>query len=196
MTSERLVVLSDMWGAKKGLWITSYLAYLQQYFEIEYYDIQQLANINVLVDTEKNIHTEFINGGMDVAVSHLVKRETKPAHYLAFSMGGAIAWKANLKGVPMKSLYTVSATRVRKEVERVDCTVNMLFGGKDLYKPSTKWSEAIGVELEIIENFGHEMYSDEKIMQKVSKDLLAKVIVKVDKEKQVKQTKVLTKKIS
>ena len=32
--AERLVVLSDMWGAKKGLWITSYLGYLQQYFDI------------------------------------------------------------------------------------------------------------------------------------------------------------------
>ena len=32
--AERLVILSDLWGAKKGLWITSYLGYLQQYFDI------------------------------------------------------------------------------------------------------------------------------------------------------------------
>tara|TARA_R110002049_G_scaffold208648_7_gene379140 strand:- start:3767 stop:4354 length:588 start_codon:yes stop_codon:yes gene_type:complete len=195
MASERLVVLSDMWGAKKGMWITSYLAYLQQYYEIEYYDIQQLANIDILINTEKNIHSEFVNGGIAAAVSNLVKKETKPAHYLAFSTGGTIAWKANLKGVPMKSLYTISATRLRKEVERVDCNVQMLYGDKDLYKPSVKWSEGIGVNPEIIENFGHKMYSDQKIIQKVCKDLLAKVIVQKP-QKKIAEVPVLTKKIS
>lgn len=195
MASERLVVLSDMWGAKKGMWITSYLAYLQQYYDIEYYDIQQLANIDILINTEKNIHSEFVNGGIDAAVANLAKKETKPAHYLAFSTGGTIAWKANLKGVPMKSLYAVSATRVRKEVERVDCNVQMLYGGKDLYKPSSNWSEAIGVRPEIIENFGHKMYSDQKIIQKVCQDLLGKVIAKKPQPR-VEKVSVLNKKIS
>ncbi|MEP0212853.1 MAG: hypothetical protein ABJD66_06550 [Cellulophaga sp.] len=196
MNSERLVVLSDMWGPKKGMWITSYLAYLQQYYEIEYYDIQQLANVDLLKQTEKNIHTAFVEGGVDTAVSHLLKKETKPAHYLAFSMGGSIAWKANLKGLPMKSLYAVSATRVRKEVERVDGDVKMLFGSKDLYRPSTKWSETIGVELEVVENFGHEMYSDSQVIQKVCLDLLKKVMVKPEQEKKTAKIKVLAKKIS
>ncbi len=45
--AERLVVLSDMWGAKKGLWITSYLGYLQQYFDIVFYDSLQLSDIKL-----------------------------------------------------------------------------------------------------------------------------------------------------
>lgn len=196
MNSERLVVLSDMWGPKKGMWITSYLAYLQQYYEIEYYDIQQLANVDLLKQTEKNIHTAFVEGGIDTAVSHLLKKETKPAHYLAFSMGGSIAWKANLKGLPMKSLYAVSATRVRKEVERVDGDVKMLFGSKDLYRPSAKWSETIGVDLEVVDNYGHEMYSDSEIIKKVSLDLLKKVMVKPEQVKKEAKVKVLAKKIS
>ena len=196
MNSERVVVLSDMWGAKRGMWITSYLGYLQQYYNIEYYDIQQLADVDLLVQSEKNIHTAFVDGGIDTAVSQLVKKETKPAHYLAFSMGGTIAWKANLKGLPMKSLYTVSATRLRKEVERVDGEVKMLFGSKDLYKPSAKWSETIGVNLEIVENFGHEMYSDSQVIQKVCLDLLDKVMAKPVEEKTEAKIKVLAKKIS
>lgn len=196
MNSERLVVLSDMWGPKKGMWITSYLAYLQQYYEIEYYDIQQLANVDLLKQTEKNIHTAFVEGGIDTAVSHLLKKETKPAHYLAFSMGGSIAWKANLKGLPMKSLYAVSATRVRKEVERVDGDVKMLFGSKDLYRPSAKWSETIGVDLEVVDSYGHEMYSDSEIIRKVSLDLLKKVMVKPEQVKKEAKVKVLAKKIS
>lgn len=196
MNSERLVVLSDMWGPKKGMWITSYLAYLQQYYDIEYYDIQQLANVNLLKQTEKNIHSAFVEGGIDTAVSHLLKKETKPAHYLAFSMGGSIAWKANLKGLPMKSLYAVSATRIRKEVERVDVDVKMLFGSKDLYRPSVKWSETIGVDLEVVDNYGHEMYSDSEIIKKVSLDLLKKVMVKPEQVKKEAKVKVLAKKIS
>ena len=41
--AEKLIILSDMWGSKKGLWITSYLGYLQQYFDITYYDSQPIG---------------------------------------------------------------------------------------------------------------------------------------------------------
>ena len=132
MAPEKLVILSDLWGAKRGLWITSYLGYLHQYYDIEYYDIQQLAHIDAPIYTEKELHTAFVNGGIDTAVEHLLKRNKKPAHYLAFSTGGTIAWKANLKGLPMKSLYAVSATRIRMESNMIDCDVDLLFGEKDL----------------------------------------------------------------
>ena len=45
--ARRLVVLSDLWGSKKGLWITSYLGYLQQYYDIVYYDSRQLADMDL-----------------------------------------------------------------------------------------------------------------------------------------------------
>ena len=183
MASEKLIVLSDLWGAKRGLWITSYLGYLQQYFDIEYYDIQQLAHIDTPMYSEKALHTAFVNGGIDTAVKHLLKRNIEPAHYLAFSTGGTIAWKANLKGLPMKSLYAVSATRIRMESKMVNCDVDLLFGEKDLYKPNQNWADTIGITPRIMKNFGHEMYSDEKIIQKVSLDLLNKVTKKQSKEK-------------
>ena len=77
--AERLVIISDMWGSKKGLWITSYLGYLQQYFNITFYDSQQLANLKLPVNTEENIHNAFMNGGIDTAVAHLLKKEKEPA---------------------------------------------------------------------------------------------------------------------
>ncbi len=174
--AERLVVLSDMWGAKKGLWITSYLGYLQQYFDIVFYDCQQLANINPTIDTQENVHAEFVNGGICTAVAHLLKKETTPSHYLAFSTGGTIAWKANLLGLPMKSLYAVSATRIRKENELIKGPMTLLYGGNDTHKPSEEWAKELGVSMELIPNFGHELYTDEKIIQKVCKDLLGTVI--------------------
>lgn len=176
--AERLVVLSDMWGAKKGLWITSYLGYLQQYFDIVFYDCQQLANINPTVDTTENVHQEFIDGGIDTAVAHLLKKEQEKSHYLAFSTGGTIAWKANLKGLPMKSLYVVSATRLRLETELVKNPFTLIYGENDAFRPDQDWADTIGAKMELIPNFGHELYTDEIVIQRVCQDLLGSVIQK------------------
>jgi len=176
--AERLVVLSDMWGAKKGLWITSYLGYLQQYFDIVFYDSQQLANINPTIETSENIHNEFVNGGIDTAVAHLLKKESAPSHYLAFSTGGTIAWKAGLAGLPMKSLYNVSATRLRLETKPMQGNVTLLYGENDANRPTQEWADDLGMPMELATNFGHELYTDEKIIQKVCQDLLNSVIQK------------------
>lgn len=173
--AERLVIVSDMWGVKKGLWITSYLGYLQQYFDITFYDSQQLAHLEVLIHSEENVHYAFANGGIDTAAAHLLKKEKEPAHYLGFSTGGTIAWRANLLGLPMKSLYTVSSTRIRTESKRPECPTSVLFGDNDVYRPKTDWYEKTGLKGELIKGFGHTMYTDEKVIQKVCLDLLRSV---------------------
>ncbi|WP_422081691.1 hypothetical protein [Ulvibacterium sp.] len=181
--AERLVVISDMWGVKKGLWITSYLGYLQQYYDIVFYDCQQLANIDLTIHSDKNIHQAFVDGGIDTAVAHLLKREDRPSHYLAFSTGGTVAWKAGIEGLPMKSLYNVSSTRIRMEAKKPKVPTTLLFGENDEYRPSQDWSSKVGVEMEIIKNFGHTLYTDEKIIQKVCQDLLNRVTQKMPKTK-------------
>ena len=147
--AQKLVIVSDMWGAKKGLWITSYLGYLQQYFDITFYDSQQLANLDILVHSEENIHSAFVDGGIDTAVSHLLKKEKEPCYYLAFSIGATIVWEAAKKGLPVKSFYSVSATRIRLKNERPNVPFQL--------------------------DYGHTLYSDEKIIQKVCLDLLQEV---------------------
>ncbi|MFK5974843.1 MAG: hypothetical protein QM485_16390 [Flavobacteriaceae bacterium] len=174
--AERLVMVSDMWGTKKGLWITSYLGYLQQYFDIVFYDSQHLANIDLTINTEENIHKAFVDGGIDTAAACLLKKEKMiPSHYLAFSTGGTIAWKAALMGLPMKSLYTVSATRIRLENSRPQIPTTLIYGSNDKFIPSDNWFERLGVEKESIKNFGHTLYTDEKIIQKVCLNLLENV---------------------
>ena len=173
--AEKLLVLSDMWGIKKGLWITSYFGYLQQYYNIEFYDVQQLANLDLPVMTEENIHSAFVNGGIDTSVAHLLKKETEPCHILAFSTGGTIAWKAGLKGLPIKSLTVISPTRIRFEEEAPKCDIQLLFGECDKFKPSLQWAKKVGVEMNIVPSFGHELYSDEKIIGDVCMDMLNKV---------------------
>ncbi|MEM7483808.1 MAG: hypothetical protein AAF348_01235 [Bacteroidota bacterium] len=177
--AEKLVVISDMWGVKKGLWITSYFGYLQQYYDIVFYDCQQLGNIDVPVSTEKNIHKAFVEGGIETAVAHLLQKEKQPSHYLAFSTGGTIAWKAALQGLPVKSLTAISPTRIRLEEKAPDTALNLIFGDSDAFKPNAQWANEVGVDLNVISNFGHQLYSDEKIIAEVCLNLLEKVTKKV-----------------
>jgi len=176
--AERLVVLSDMWGAKKGLWITSYLGYLQQYFDIVFYDIQQLADIDVLVRSQENVCEAFTNGGMNTAVAHILKKETETSHYLAFCTGGTIAWNAGLKGLPMKSLYAVSPINLHLEIEKPDCPVTLLYGEHHKDVPHKKWSEHLGIPVEIVSKFGRELYTDEKIIKKICMEMLETMLKK------------------
>jgi len=167
-----------MWGSKKGLWITSYLGYLQQYYDITFYDCQHLANINIAIDSAENVNKEFINGGIDTAVTHLLTKETEPSNYLAFSTGGTIAWKAALRGLPMKSLYAISSTRLRLENKKPIDDIKLLYGEHDEFGPTQEWIGAMEVDSEKVANFGHNLYTDEKIISKVCRDLLNKIMQK------------------
>ena len=177
--AEKLVIISDMWGVKKGLWIASYFGYLQQYYDITFYDCQQLGNLDVPVSTEENIHKAFVEGGIDTAVAHLLKKEKTPSHYLAFSTGGTVAYKAALKGLPVKSLTALSANRIRLEDESPKIPLNLVYGECDTFKPELSWAKSVGVDLTVIPNFGHHLYSDEKIISQICLDLLEKATKKV-----------------
>ncbi|MEL6944601.1 MAG: alpha/beta hydrolase, partial [Bacteroidota bacterium] len=65
---------------------------------------------------------------------------------LAFSIGGTIAWKAALKGLKIKSLWAFSATRLRYEVERPNIPIQLFFGQKDEYRPSSNWFDRREIE--------------------------------------------------
>ena len=183
--AEKLVIVSDMWGAKRGLWITSYLGYLQQYFDITFYDSQQLANLDITVNSEENIHKAFVDGGIDTAVAHLLKKEKNPCYFLGFSTGGTIIWNAAKKGLQVKSLYCVSATRIRLEQEKPCTPFTLLYGENDSAKPDDAWAGNMGIEMEIFKNFGHTLYTDEKVIKKVCIDLLGQVTQIMPKEKKV-----------
>ena len=176
--AEKLVILSDMWGSKKGLWITSYLGYLQQYFDIQYHDTQHLAGVDLVVCTPENLLEAFQNGGMDTAVSQLINKEKEACHYLTFCAGGTVAWNAALQGLPMKSLYAVSPIELPLDAPKPDCPVRLLFGEKEEAMPSEEWAASKGISLEVLPNYGHELYTDEMIIQKVCLSLLESVIHK------------------
>lgn len=176
--AEKLVILSDLWGSKKGLWITSYLGYLQQYFDIQYYDTFQLADVEEIVCSPQKLVDAFHKGGMETAVSQLLNKENEAAHYLTFCCGGTVAWEAAHRGLPMRSLYAIAPMVIPEGIPSPDCPVRLLFGGKDPNVLSEEWAQEQGVSLEILPDYGHELYTDEKIIQKVCLTLLEAVIHK------------------
>lgn len=176
--AEKLVILSDLYGSKKGLWITSYLGYLQQYFDIQYHDTQQLADIDLLVSSGENLVREFQNGGMDIATAQLLKKEKTPAHYLTFCAGGTVVWNAAMQGLPVKSLYAISPFCLPMNTAKPEFPVRLLFGEHEEVLPNNAWATEMGVSLEVLPKFGHELYSDEKIIQKVCLSLLDSAIHK------------------
>ncbi len=179
--AERLIILSDMHGSKRGLWITSYLGYLQQYFDIVFYDIKQLANIELAVNSDENIYKAFMEGGLDTAVAHLLKKEHQEGHYLTFCAGGNIAWKAGMMGLPMKSLWAISPLNLEAFDWKPDCPVKLLYGelGDCEQKvPGREWAERVEVSVQVMPKFGNELYTDEKIIQKVCQELLESMLKK------------------
>ena len=176
--AERLVVLSDMWGAKKGMWITSYLGYLQQYFDIVYYDSHQLSDLNINEYTPDKVCEALNGGGMDTAVAQILIKEKTPSHYLTFCAGGLIAWNAALKGLPMKSLYAVSPLKLQHELEKPEGPISLLYGEYHPDIPSDKWAAHMDIPIEVVPKFGRELYTDEKIIKKVCLNMLETMLKK------------------
>lgn len=176
--AERLVILSDLWGPRKGLWITSYLGYLQQYFDIVYYDTSQLADLDLSHPTAETLITGFTDGGSLRAVKNLMSKEKQPAHYLTFCAGGKVVWNAIKEGLPAKSLYAISPMNLHREKDGPDCPSKVLYGEYMENKPSAKWATRTGTTIEVVPRFGREMYSDEKVIQKVCQELLEETLRK------------------
>ena len=175
--ARKLVVLSDLWGSKKGLWITSYLGYLQQYFDIVYYDSRQLADMDLPpVHTQEDLYQVFADTGMKRAAAALLSLEKEPREYLTFGGGGSIVWQAALMGLPVHSLYALSPLCLQKIGSGPDGPVTVVYGEYHVNRPAPQWFRQMGLEPEIVPRFGQELYSDEKIIRKVCMDLLEGVL--------------------
>ena len=177
---RRLIILSDLWGLEEAKWMDYYLKELNPYFEIELFDSRKLVDLDLSDNSEGRLHAKFVNGGIDRGVYKLCLLEKKCVIVLAFSVGGVIAWKADLKGLKISTLYAISSTRLRYEKEKPDCKCILYFASNDRYKPDVKWFRELEVNLNLIEDKGHEMYQEEdfskNICQKIIKEHLDVVI--------------------
>lgn len=73
MVKPRLLILSDLFGGNNPEWVKTYSEKLESKFEIQYYDVLELANIKSHNFSESDIHNQFLNGGIDNAVESLLQ---------------------------------------------------------------------------------------------------------------------------
>jgi dienelactone hydrolase len=171
MVKPRLLILSDLFGGTTD-WLKCYTDLLKPKFEIQYYDVLELAEIDSDNLTENEIHNQFLIGGIDKAVEYLLKLETKEVAVLGFSIGGTIAWKASIKGLNVTHLFAVSSTRLRYEVKAPNGNIKLYFGKKDPNKPNSKWFMDFNLENEILVNQDHQLYFIEDNIFLICDDIL------------------------
>ncbi|MCC9071924.1 alpha/beta hydrolase [Flavobacterium sp. F-65] len=172
MIKPRLIILSDLFGGVSPKWINYYIEIVESKFDIQYYDVLKLADIDVSDFDETSIHNQFLNGGIDKAVENLLNLEREKVVVLGFSIGGTIAWKSCLKGLKVDWLFTVSSTRLRFETEIPNCKIKMYFGEKDLNIPNTKWFLDLKVSNYIFENANHQLYLEEEKASLICSEIL------------------------
>lgn len=164
---QGLIILSDLWGAEKSDWITYYTTALKDYYAIKYYDSRILGEIAKRKYSEKELHAQFINGGIERAVTNLLMLENKNSVILGFSIGGYIAWKACNSGLRSKKLIAVSSTRLRYETKKPSMNIELIYGEDDAYKPDTTWFEKLDLHPIIYTKTGHDLYQNKKIAKNI-----------------------------
>lgn len=170
---KQLLILSDLWGAKKATYLSKYITLLQSKFDVEFIDCCQIGQVDTSIYTQENLHQQFINGGINLAVKNLLKNYSQEADILAFSIGGTIAWKANLQGLKIRNFYAVSATRLRYETEKPNSQIRLFYGELDSYRPKEKWFKNFEItDYCIFENEGHGIYQKSDIIQQICNQCL------------------------
>lgn len=169
---SRLIILSDLWGFQNCQWIGLYEKALSKKFNVSLHDCRELGQVDLKSNSQQMIHSQFVGGGIDKAVENLIAQEQEEVHVLGFSVGGTIAWQAVTSGLKALSLTAVSATRLRHEKESIPCKLALYFGENDEYKPSQDWAVQLAVKLDIIDGYGHHVYSEPESIQRIVSELI------------------------
>jgi len=171
MKKSRLIILSDLWGIEKAGWVKTYIENLDSKFEIQLYDCCDLGQVDTSGYLESNLHNQFVNNGIEIAVKQLLKLEKNRIDVLAFSIGGVIAWRAQLNGLKVTNFYAISSTRLRCEVVKPNCNINLYFGDKDNYKPTSDWFDKIEIKPKIFKGKEHQLYSENDCINEICNDI-------------------------
>lgn len=128
--------------------------------------------MNKSVYTEEQLHSQFLNGGIDKAVEALLQKEKEVIYIIGFSIGGTIAWKANLLGLNVSTLFAVSSTRLRYETQKSSGNITLFFGEDDHYKPNFQWFEKMELKEHLFKNEAHEFYQKKEIAAIVCQEMI------------------------
>ncbi len=170
---KKLILISDINGLENSKWMNLYEEILSKEFEISTYCSLKLSEING-DQTKEEIHTQFVNGGIERASQNLVKleSESESVTIVAFSIGGAIAWKSALKGMKLDYLYAVSSTRLRKEVDKPKGELKLIYGENDLHKPEDKWYQQMEIIPRTLPDVGHDFYDKTDFIKQFASQII------------------------
>lgn len=174
LAKPRLIILSDLWGKEKSDWMTYYLAALENSFDIKYYDVCVLGDVDKSKYEEANLHAQFVAGGIENAVKNLEEEEKESICVLGFSIGGSIAWKASLAGLKVQNLFAVCSTRLRYEAEKPSASIQLFYGENDAYQPDIDWLKKMDLKPIKYSNEGHECYQKKEIAEAICKVIIHK----------------------
>jgi len=198
---KEIVILTDLWGLDQADWLSHYREQLSDQFDITIYDSCVLGGVQIddnmrsgqedemprgretfgsseqldlatfSKDRQEKLHRQFVDFGIEQAAQKLCALEQKSKIYIGGSVGGVIAWRAGLLGLPIEKLIAISATRLRKEEQKPNCPTHLLFGRNDQFNPTLSWFESLKIsEFEFLDG-GHAIYKEKDIVKKIS-DLL------------------------
>ncbi|GAB5526185.1 MAG: alpha/beta hydrolase [Roseivirga sp.] len=170
---KKLIILSDLWGKEKSVWVSHYTERLNQHFDIQYYDCCELGAIDKSIYTEEALHQQFVSGGIERTVHQLTELIREETHILAFSIGGTIAWRFGLQTGNIKSLTAISSTRLRYETVKPKGRVKLYYGKDDDSAPAKSWFDQLGVDHELIKDQGHVVYRESELAAAVAEHLLS-----------------------
>jgi len=157
---KEIVVISDIWGKSKSDWFEKFDEKLGDDYLVRYYDACQLSKVETEPYEQERLHHQFVQFGINNAVDKLLAAEKSSRIYIGCSVGGVIAWKAGLKGLPIEKLITISSTRLRKESKAPNCQLYNFFGYNDDHKPNSDWlNSSIYGSTFLIEG-GHDIYKE------------------------------------
>lgn len=172
---EKLIILSDLWGIEKSDWVNYYSKLLENYFEIKFYDCCDLGDIDKSEYSEKKLHQQFINGGIERAVKTLIQKEKEINNVLGFSVGGTIAWKAGLSGLRIQRLFAISSTLLRYENKKPSGIIELHFGENDRFKPDSDWFHRLEIKESFYINEGHDFYRKKEIAEAVCNNIIKQI---------------------
>lgn len=165
---KRILILSDLWGDSRRDWAASYITSFQEEYEVLPLCSATLAGINPEGKDQEELHRAFVDGGIDRAVHSLLDLNMEATQIIGLSIGGTIAWRAALAGFQTARLTTVSATRLRLEMEKPDIDLTLIYGERDIFKPQPAWAEMHNLLLHNIPGKGHEVYLNARLVKRTA----------------------------
>lgn len=157
---KKIIFLTDLIGDLNSEYVIIAKKLFGNSFHFKSLSSKELANINYTLVNKEDIHDAFINGGLNTSVSTLNQVINEKTTIIGCSIGGVIGWKTALINKNIDHLICISSTRLRKEQVKPRCKIDLYYGQNDSYIPNENWFNSMGLQNNLIEGKGHDIYKD------------------------------------